>query len=86
MEKYTINYNNGFIKEVEANDLDEVKQIAYDNMGFTQANIDILNEDGEIITTAFWNGVEAEDDDQTVLEVFGSHGYYQIWTDELENM
>lgn len=82
MEKYIINYHTGVKHEVEVDDLNEAKTIAQEGISYTQENVSI-EKDGEVITIARWYGVKpAEDDD--VLEVIGG-GFYQRWSDELEN-
>lgn len=83
MEKFTINYHTGIKEIVEVYDLDEAKQVAKEGIGYTQEKISI-EQDGEVITTANWYGVEPGEED-AVLETI-SGGFYQLWTDELENM
>lgn len=84
MGKYIINYNTGIFEEVEADDLNEVKEIAREGMRYTQQSITIETEDGEVITTARWFGVKPFSDDE-VLEMIGG-GFYQRWDDELESL
>lgn len=88
MNKYVINYHTGAGNiELTTDDLNEVKAQAKDGLNYTQQHVSIEDADGNIITQADWVGVEpTEDDTPYVLEQFGSYGYYQLWSDELENM
>ncbi|GIQ63692.1 hypothetical protein PACILC2_22600 [Paenibacillus cisolokensis] len=81
---YKVNFNTGAGNATAAT-LEEAKQIARDELAYTQQDITIETPDGEVVTTAKWYGVEPTEED-FVLERIGSYGFYQLWTDELENM
>lgn len=84
---YIVNFNTGAGNQ-EAATLEEAKQLALDGMAYTQENITIETEDGEVIATARWYGVEPSEEDYEagiVLEEIGG-GFYELWDDELENM
>lgn len=81
MTKYTINYHTGVSEEVEVMDLQEAKELAYNGISYTQENVSI-EQDGEVITTAYWYGVVPSEDDEVLVEIGGGH--YQTWSDELE--
>lgn len=84
MEKYFINYHTDAGDQVvEVYDLDEAKRIAKEGIAYTQSPITIELMDGQVITESRWWGVEPEEDSD-VLEIIGG-GYYQTWSDELEN-
>ena len=87
---YVINFNNGAgPQEPEFETLAEAKDAALDMAGFTQTSIEILGNNDEIVTTAAWFGVaptEEEIESGLVLVRFGTNGYYQLWSDELENL
>lgn len=90
MSEFFINHNTCAGNEiVEASDLREVKQLAQEGMRFTQRNVNIEDLQGNIITQSQWENTAATEEDQeagTVLEQFGTEGFYIIWSDELENM
>ncbi|MCY7574254.1 hypothetical protein [Bacillus pumilus] len=81
MEKLKINYHTGVSEEVEGN-LEEAKEIAKKGMSYTQEKVTIETMDGDVLATSYWYGVEPEEDD-SVLEQFGSYGFYQTWDDEM---
>ncbi|MED4352196.1 hypothetical protein P9265_07585 [Schinkia azotoformans] len=81
MEKYIINYHTGVMKQVEVESLNEAKEIAKEGIAYTQENVTIESEGGEVITAANWYAVEPEEDDEVLVQVGG--GFYQVWTDEL---
>lgn len=83
MANFTIDFNNGFEKKITADNLEEVKEVAFDLIGYTQSSIDILDENDEVVTSSTWYSEDANKDDPAVLEVVGN-GHYQIWSDELE--
>ncbi|HEY9571257.1 MAG TPA: hypothetical protein VIR26_09680 [Metalysinibacillus sp.] len=79
MEKYTINYQNGFTSEFLGT-LEEAKLEALDGMSYTQASVSI-EKDGEVVTTSRWYGVEPTQEDydnNAVLEEIGG-GFYGDW-------
>ena len=79
MEKYTINYQNGFTSEFLGT-LEEAKLEALDGMSYTQASVSI-EKDGEVVTTSRWYGVEPtqeDHDNNAVLEEIGG-GFYGDW-------
>lgn len=84
MEKFVINYHTGVTEEVEVNDLAEAKEIAKNGIAYTQESISILDKNGEVVTESHWFGVNPSDEDCVLEEIGG--GFYQIWTDELENL
>lgn len=82
MKKYVINYHTGVTNVVEVDSLQEAKEIAQDGMTYTQENVTIETEDGEVITKSRWYGAAPDEDDQVLMQ-FGDYGFYQIWIDEL---
>lgn len=84
---YKVNFNTG-VGNVTAETLEEAKQSALDGMGYTQQAIVIEDEHGNEITRSQWYGVEPSEEDYengNVLEEIGG-GFYQRWSDELEDM
>lgn len=84
LKNYTIDYNNGFYVEIEADNLDEVIEEAEDRMGYTQEDVKILDENGEEVARSYWVGAapDSEDEDfdeDDVLMQFGDFGYYTRW-------
>lgn len=85
---YVINFNNGagpYPQEFE--ELEEAKAAAMDMAGYTQANIDILGHNGEIVAFSEWVGMQPsriEKEMGAIMVRFGTSGYYRIWSDELE--
>lgn len=79
MAKYIINYHTGVIREIEVDNLNEAKEAAVQGIAYTQEKITIETETGEVITTAYWYGVEPEEDDEVLVRVGG--GFYQAWTE-----
>lgn len=81
MRKFIINYNTGAgNREVEgASNLEEVKALAIQGISYTQENISIEDESGNVLSVARWYGVEPEEDDD-VLEIVGN-GFYAEWQD-----
>lgn len=80
---YIVNFNTGAGNQ-EVATLEEAKQVAVDLMTYTQRDITIETEDGEVIATARWHGYEPSEDeieDGRVLEVIGG-GFYARWDDE----
>lgn len=83
MEKFTINYHTGVTQEIEVYDLNEAKEVAKEGISFTQENVSI-EQDGETLAVAQWYGVKPSEEDE-VLETVGG-GFYQRWSDEMENL
>lgn len=81
MAKYIINYHTGVTEEVEVKDLNEAKDLAQEGMSYTQEKVTIESSDGKVITTAYWYGVEPDEDDAVLVNV--GEGFYQQWSDEL---
>jgi len=80
---YIVNFNTGAGNQ-EAATLEEAKQVAVDLMTYTQQNITIETEDGEVVATARWRGYRPSEDeieDGRVLEKIGG-GFYERWDDE----
>lgn len=85
MKNLIINFNNGFTTEVEVKDLNEAKEIAEEQMGYTQQNVSIETEEGEVLAVSRWYGYEATEEEKEegiVLEEFGNSGFYAIWEEE----
>lgn len=80
--KFTIDFHTGIQDEIYVKDLDEAKLTAEERIAYTQENITILGEDGEVLAMARWFGVDPEEDDENVLQEIGE-GHYQRWDDEL---
>ena len=81
MEKYIINY--GMTTEKVKGSLQEAKEAAIDGMGYTEQAVIIEDEDGNEITRSEWFGVDGNDEEHVLVQ-FGSSGYYQVWSDELD--
>ena len=79
--EFVINYQTGVKHNVNAADLNEVKEVALEGIAYTQENVTIETPEGEVLTAARWYGVEPEEDDQVLTEIGG--GFYQVWDDEL---
>ena len=78
MEKYLINYNNGFTKEVHG-DLDFAIETAMSYIGYTQESITISElKTGKIVATSYWYGILATED-YVVSFDFGEFGFYGEW-------
>jgi hypothetical protein len=82
--RYIINYGTGIIKEVEANDLEEVKKIADEGSAYTQESYSIEDVKRNVLAYRLWWGVaydedECQEDDPIC---FGSFGYYSDWQTE----
>jgi hypothetical protein len=77
MSKFTINYNNGFTRDVDG-DLDMAKIVAVEGLSYTQASVSIQDENGETVARLPWYGLEPSEDDE-VVEQFGSFGFYSAW-------
>lgn len=90
METYTIEFNN--MTEPHTDEfisLEAAKVEAVERMGYTGESVAILNEAGETVTRSQWFGVEPTEEEiesGLVLVRFGTDGYYQLWSDELENL
>ena len=85
MKNLIINFNNGFTIDVEVEDLNEAKEIAEEQMSYTQQNVTIQNEDRQLLAVSRWYGYEAteeEKEDNLVLVEFGNSGFYGIWEEE----
>lgn len=85
MKNLIINFNNGFTIDVEVEDLNEAKGIAEVEMSYTQQNVTIQTEDGDVLAVSRWYGYEAteeEKEDGIVLVEFGNSGFYGIWEEE----
>lgn len=84
---YIVNLNTGAGNQ-EAHTLEEAKEIAIDLMTYTQQDITIETEDGEVVTRSRWYGVKPSEEDYEaghVLAEIGG-GFYTLWDDELENL
>lgn len=85
---YRINFNNGAgLYEESFEQLAEAKIAAISMMGFTGSNVEIVDEEGQIVTISYWVPIEPIERDferGIVLVQFGSEGYYLVWSDELE--
>ena len=85
---YRINFNNGAgLYEESFEDLAEAKAAAISMMGYTGANVEIVDEGGQVVTVSHWVGIEPIERDferGIVLVRFGTEGYYLLWSDDLE--
>ena len=79
IDRYLIDYQNGYSVEVEVATLNEAKALAEDNISYTQESISI-RKDGETISTLYWYDVEAEEHDEVIAD-FGIVGFYGSWKD-----
>ena len=80
---YIVNFNTGAGNQ-EVTTLEEAKQVAVDFMTYTQRDITIETEDGEVIATARWYGYKPTEEEREaglVLEEIGG-GFYARWDDE----
>jgi hypothetical protein len=78
MKKYYINYNTGAGNFEFEGTLDDAKKKAEEGICYTQQDVYIKNEEGNIVACLPWWGVEPEEDDY-VTEQFGSFGFYGEW-------
>ncbi len=78
--KFIIDF--GTMTEEFEGTLEEAKEQALNMMGHTERDVIIADDEGNEITRSQWFGVDGNDE-EFVLEQFGSSGYYQIWSDEL---
>lgn len=80
MKKYSINYNNGFSIDVTGT-LEEAKEVALDQAGYTQQPIYIHDAtNGEAAAVSHWyeaNGNEINEDE--AILIIGSSGCYAQW-------
>lgn len=83
MNTFIIDYGTGIIVRIEAEDLNEVKDIAYENISYTQQDVSIKDADENVIATSEWHGVAPDvDGDDDILCIIGN-GHYLLWDDEL---
>ena len=78
MGKYYVNYNTGAGNFEFEGTLDDAMKKAEEGICYTQQDVDIKNEEGNIVACLPWWGVEPEEDDY-VTEQFGSFGFYGEW-------
>ena len=75
---YILNYNTG-----AGNDEFETLEAAMEsvNPAYTQQNIDIRREDGEVVAIMTWVSGEYDADDDSIAPFcyFGDFGYYLDW-------
>ena len=81
---YIIDYGLNEIK-VDVEELQEAKEIAVEGMGYTGQSVTIKDKEGNEITRSEWFGVDGNDEEHVLVQI-GSSGYYQTWSDELENI
>jgi len=60
--------------------LDDAKEMAHDEMTYTQEHVSIYSDDGQLLAISRWYGVLPTEDDD-VLETFDDYGFYAEWTD-----
>ena len=85
MTKYYINYHTGAgDRIIEAKDIYEAMDAADKGAAYTQCDITIEDDQGNMLATRRWYGVkynQDEDytDDGTSVIEFGDYGYYDHW-------
>lgn len=79
MKTYKIDYCNGFMMTIEAEDITTVIEKAIENVAYTQCDIKIRNEQYETIAFSRWYGVQPEEWDQPILTIGG--GFYDGFID-----
>jgi len=78
--KYTVDFNNGLM--LRSNTLLGAKRLALKRSGYTQRNIQIYDDAGNLVASSEWiPGVPEKKSE--VLCRFGSFGFYKKWKDYL---
>lgn len=79
---FYIKYHTG-VEDETAETLQEAMDIADDGACYTQEDITIEDDAGNVVATRYWNGVKwsEDEDDDCVGDVipFGDFGYYTGW-------
>lgn len=81
MKTYKVDYCNGFVMTVDAEDLKQVIEKALESAAHTQENIIIEDERYQKIATSYWYGIPPEEWDQPILEIGG--GFYDGFVDAI---
>lgn len=76
--RYYINYGTGAGDEYIDGTLEEAKKVAEDGLAYTQEDVKIQTEEGDVVAVLRWYGVKPEDDD-VVTAKFGDYGFYGEW-------
>lgn len=79
--EFTIDYQNGIREKEECADLEHAKNIADKRAGYTQQNIHIENEYGDIVARRTWYGCTTGIEEQTDPIKYGDFGFYGDWTE-----
>jgi len=87
---YVIDYCNGIEEVVHTKNISEVKEIADNGASYTQQPIVIYDDTGSEICRRSWYGVGFDQSEAGVnpnkIIGFAEFGYYDIWSDEVEDM
>ena len=84
MEKYLIDYGTGAGNQEVEGTLEEAMKIADKGACYTQCDICIYNQNGDIVAARQWWGVTYDDsqlEEEDSIE-FGTFGYYSDWNEE----
>lgn len=73
-----INYGTGAGNEYVEGTLEDAKKTAEEGLSYTQEDVKIQTEDGEVVAVLKWYGVKPEEDD-IVTAQFGEYGFYGDW-------
>lgn len=76
--RYYINYGTGAGNEYVEGPLEDAKKTAEEGLSYTQEDVKIQTEDGEVVAVLKWYGVKPEEDD-IVTAQFGEYGFYGDW-------
>lgn len=78
---YIVKWHTG-VEDDAFDTLDDAMRFADANACYTQQNITIEDEDGNIICERHWWGTAIDDDDDLIDPIdFGAYGYYDDWLD-----
>lgn len=80
--KYFINYGTGAGDESVEGALDDARKVAENNLCYTQKDVRIEDENGNIVARLPWWGVVPEEDDEVVCR-FGDSGFYGAWQEDV---
>ena len=80
MEHFTADYCNGIRQPIDKAGIEEALQEIEKNMAYTQADIKVYDDNGDIVALSKWYGVEPSEDD-IPLATFGTFGFYDSWID-----
>jgi hypothetical protein len=83
-QEYRINYHTGAGNEtINTDDIATVMDKADEGAAYTQENISITDENGNLVAIRRWYGVayNPDTDEESNPIIFGTFGYYSDWQD-----